>query len=87
MDLPFNYITPASNSSVSAGGLEVRGEQRHCRELVKSLAAAMSKGNHPSCFPSLPRGLAGVHIASGLQIKSFGALLLSEDSALVNFWS
>lgn len=87
MDLPFNYITPVSNFSVLAGGIEVRGEQRLCRKLMKSLAAAMSKGNHPSCFPGLPRGLAGVHRASGPQTKSFGALLLSEDSVLVNFWS
>lgn len=70
MDLPFNYITPASNSSVLAGRIKVRGEQRLCRELVKSLAAAKSKGNHHSCFPSLPRGLASVQVASGPQTKS-----------------
>ena len=44
MDLPFNYITPDSDSSVLAGGIKVRGEQRLCRELVKSIAAAMNQG-------------------------------------------
>lgn len=61
MDLSFNYITPASNSSALSGGIKVRGELGFCGELVKSLAAASGKRIIPPCFPTLPRGLAGVH--------------------------